>query len=133
EFRYIWLEPGHQEDDIICTLVYTHLRPYRSPVSYEAVSYCWGDVDDTVDITIRCPTSKRRRHSTTTIAQKFRITRNLEALLRAFRYENGTRVLWVDAICINQGDPEEKPHQVGSMGKIYASSTGVLVWLGNKD
>lgn len=43
------------------------------------------------------------------------------------------RVLWVDAICINQSNPDEKNHQVRQMYRIYSSASRVLIWLGNAD
>ncbi|KAB8205093.1 heterokaryon incompatibility protein-domain-containing protein [Aspergillus parasiticus] len=39
--------------------------------------------------------------------------------------------LWVDAVCINQSDDEEKTEQVKMMGKIYAQSQEVVVYLGD--
>jgi hypothetical protein len=39
-------------------------------------------------------------------------------------------MLWVDAICINQGNNEERAQQVQLMAKIYSRATRVLVWLG---
>ncbi|KAH7625119.1 hypothetical protein B0T09DRAFT_369600, partial [Sordaria sp. MPI-SDFR-AT-0083] len=42
------------------------------------------------------------------------------------------RTIWIDAICINQGDNEEKGHQVQSMAKIYAKASRVIVWLGKE-
>jgi hypothetical protein len=40
------------------------------------------------------------------------------------------RILWIDAICINQEDNAEKGQQVQSMAKIYAKASRVIVWLG---
>lgn len=40
------------------------------------------------------------------------------------------RILWIDAIYINQANDKEKGHQVESMAKIYAKASGVIVWLG---
>lgn len=40
------------------------------------------------------------------------------------------RVLWVDALCINQGDEVEKSHQVRLMTEIYRSTWRGLAWLG---
>lgn len=39
-------------------------------------------------------------------------------------------MLWIDAICINQEDDDEKGQQVQSMAKIYAKASRVIVWLG---
>ncbi|KAK3366273.1 heterokaryon incompatibility protein-domain-containing protein [Lasiosphaeria ovina] len=57
------------------------------------------------------------------------IKRNLYAALKRLRYGALDRILWVDAICINQGDDEEKNLQVRSMARIYAYATRVVVWL----
>jgi hypothetical protein len=43
------------------------------------------------------------------------------------------RVLWIDAICINQQDDEEKAHQVQMMRQIYSLAKDVVVWLGEND
>ncbi|KAF2034959.1 HET-domain-containing protein, partial [Setomelanomma holmii] len=121
QIRYIAVDPGHHEEPVSCFLGYTNLRRRRKRkrIHYEAVSYCWGEVSDTVEISLRCARRK--------------VTRNLETLLRAFRRPGKHRVLWIDAICINQGDNLEKTHQVGSMGSIYKSASRVLVWLGEAD
>lgn len=41
-------------------------------------------------------------------------------------------VLWVDAVCINQNDNEEKSKHVKSMGRIYAGARTVRIWLGDE-
>ena len=43
------------------------------------------------------------------------------------------RVLWIDAICIDQSNTEERNHQVSLMGKIYSQARKVVVWLGLPD
>lgn len=39
-------------------------------------------------------------------------------------------LLWIDAICIDQGNVTEKNHQVQRMGVIYAGVKMVMIWLG---
>ena len=46
------------------------------------------------------------------------------------RHESQPRLLWVDAICINQTDKDEQSRQVQCMGDIYAGAKKVLVWIG---
>ena len=46
------------------------------------------------------------------------------------RLEDRERVLWIDAVCIDQTSNEEKSHQVGLMSKIYSLGKCNLVWLG---
>lgn len=58
------------------------------------------------------------------------MTVSLGTALQAFRHSEDVRILWADAICVNQEDPEEKNSQFSMMGKIYRSASRVLVWLG---
>ena len=46
---------------------------------------------------------------------------------------NGMKALWIDAICINQGDLQERSAQVQNMGKIFAESKTLIIWLGEPD
>ncbi|KAL3293085.1 het domain protein, partial [Colletotrichum asianum] len=57
------------------------------------------------------------------------ITANLHAALARLQDPFLERVIWVDAICINQKDADEKGHQVQLMAEIYARASGVVVWL----
>lgn len=56
---------------------------------------------------------------------------NLEKALRHLRDHASGRILWVDAICINQSDEEEKLSQVQSMGSVYREAVEVRIWLGS--
>ena len=38
--------------------------------------------------------------------------------------------LWIDALCIDQSDAEERMHQVRIMARIFGGAREVLVWLG---
>jgi hypothetical protein len=58
------------------------------------------------------------------------VTPNLETALRYLRYEDRPRVLWVDAVCINQNDLAERKAQVLVMGDIYTMAQTTLSWLG---
>lgn len=63
---------------------------------YEALSYVWG------------PTSPAERMVLD--GKEINITPNLASALRQLRWPSSKRLLWVDALCINQGDLEEKAH-----------------------
>lgn len=56
---------------------------------------------------------------------------NLREALERLRDPVLERVIWIDAICINQGDTEEKSRQVQVMSMVYAKAIRVVVWLGN--
>lgn len=83
---------------------------------YDCLSYVWGDVKVTEPIIVN--------------DQVLHITRNLVRCLRHLRHQNKGLVLWVDAVCINQGDLEEKSTQVAMMGEIYSRCSTVFLWLG---
>ena len=44
-----------------------------------------------------------------------------------------SRLLWIDAICINQADFDERVAQIKIMRQIYQSASSVVVWLGDDD
>lgn len=50
--------------------------------------------------------------------------------LKYLRRTDGPRILWIDALCINQQDDVEKGVQVTMTGDIYRNATRVVVWLG---
>ena len=83
---------------------------------YEALSYVWGDPDKTLPILIN-------EHC-------FNITVNLYAALLRLRNRSFERIIWVDAVCINQGCKQEKERQIQSMAKICGQANRVIIWLG---
>ncbi|KAM0541958.1 hypothetical protein ACHAPJ_013020 [Fusarium lateritium] len=87
----------------------------QNPV-YEALSYCWGDSTQLREI--KC------NH------QEFQVTGSLFSALQHLRNEHSERTLWVDAICINQKDLEERQSQVLLMKDIYTKSNRAVIWLG---
>ncbi|KAI1404341.1 HET-domain-containing protein [Hypoxylon fuscum] len=113
EIRVLALLPGKSRDPIKCAL---HTVSLDDVPDFEALSYVWGDATEKKSITVD--------------GEEFSATTNLEAALRAFRQPSKRRMLWVDAICINQDDVQEKNIQVPQMGRLYSTAKTVLVWLG---
>jgi hypothetical protein len=129
DIRYLRLNAGRPGQSISCTLGYTTLdTASANHTPYVAVSYCWGDVTDTIEIELAAPTADGIY-----VHHPYRITRNLHAALLALRFTHRSRVLWVDAVCISQNDPKEKTHQVGLLSYIFSSAEEVVVWLGEED
>ena len=60
------------------------------------------------------------------------VTENLSLALKALRYPDKKRTLWVDALCINQDNIFDRNQQVQSMRHIYARASCVLIWLGEE-
>ncbi|KAI1353981.1 heterokaryon incompatibility protein-domain-containing protein [Xylaria sp. FL0043] len=58
------------------------------------------------------------------------IGHNLALALRYLRSANHPLTLWVDAVCINQSNIDERNAQVALMALIYSCATAVVAWLG---
>jgi hypothetical protein len=119
-FRLIELQPGKDEDSIIVHLLSSRLS--ESP-SFEALSYVWGYPDVVVPIKVVVPGS---------IAEfiDLPITTNCYMALKRLREPDTTRMLWIDAIAINQHLIPERNHQLGLISQIYSRATRVVVYLG---
>lgn len=120
EIRLILLHPGSGKSDLLCELVPVRLK--EKP-SYEAVSYTWADSNG--------DSSLCRNIFTTSPRRKLRIARNCEAALRNFRDTKTKRYLWVDSVCIDQHNVQERNSQVKMMTDIYSGAIRVLVYLDN--
>ena len=59
-----------------------------------------------------------------------RITGRLDSALRYLRDKTLPRLLWIDAICINHDDVEDRGPHVAWMGEVYQQATRVVVFLG---
>jgi hypothetical protein len=49
-------------------------------------------------------------------------------MLKYLREGEGYRNIWIDAVCINQADNEERGKQAAMMGGVYACADCVLIW-----
>lgn len=99
---------------------------WHVPSSNEALSYSWGTADSEEYIHITDPAST---HNT---PPWLKIRKDLATALRHLRYPDRSRTLWIDAICINQADVEERGRQVKRMSQIYPLSEKVIIWLGSE-
>jgi hypothetical protein len=59
------------------------------------------------------------------------ITQNLFKVLQRFRHRLDVKLLWADALCINQKDNDDKAQQIPMMSSIYRGARLVLAWLGD--
>ena len=89
---------------------------------YDALSWCWGTEEESAWISIR--------KNGTQYAKAVRPT--LIAALRALRHSVYDRTIWIDAICIDQCNYEERNHQVEMMAEIYSKADCVRIWLGSR-
>jgi hypothetical protein len=113
--RIIRVHPDLQDGFIYCEIEHSTTR-----ATYSALSYTWGSVSDETETVL-------------IDGYAFSVRRNLYDFLRYVRKNHARKPLWIDAICINQSDIEEKNIQVKMMARIYTSTKEVLVWLGQRE
>ncbi|KAJ3572309.1 hypothetical protein NPX13_g5090 [Xylaria arbuscula] len=112
QVRVVEICPGSLDDPIECNLKVRSIKDDGIP---EALSYVWGTEMSHEDILVDL--------------QLFSVTRNLFEILRSLRHPNTTRTIWIDAICINQSDFEEKGRQVRLMRDIYSNANRTVIYL----
>jgi hypothetical protein len=117
QIRLLHLAPSKdRRRTITCQFSIISLSHGTQQDKYEALSYAWGD-----------PIFNR---SIKLADAHFPITTNLKVILRALRHATQERVLWIDAVCIDQYNIQERSHQVSRMNDIYSQAANVIVWLG---
>ena len=146
QIRLLHLQPATQKNfDIVCSLETVSLNDKDR--SFAALSYTWGVGEPRFEIKLQTlglgsetnlpykPGSKwgTARRGLGLGLKRFYITYNLDLALRHFRDPYETMILWVDALCINQGDDDEKSMQVKRMADIYSKAEEVNIWLGEDD
>lgn len=111
--RLAVLQPGTRDSSVRVKLVH---KTFAEKPKYEALSYTWGRPDVVKGIKLN--------------GTRVEVRENLWYALVHLRSATEERYLWIDAICINQADLEERSEQVQLMTHIYSRATKVLVWLG---
>lgn len=109
----------HPDDDLKCDLEVVSLLSDPKP-SFEAISYCWAEVLGTSHLIVD------GKHVDNAPASAVKV-------LRRFRLRTDVRTFWIDAICIDQNNLDERSQQVALMGDVYGKSSLTLIWLGDED
>jgi hypothetical protein len=130
--RLLEIEKGRGSAPVLAHLHLTRLETVCQdfPQGYEALSYVWGNQHD-VSLHTHLNEDVELRLNGETVTQK--IMPNLRKALRRVRLSNRSRVVWADAICINQDDEKERGHQVRLMREIYKNAKNVVVFLGSEE
>jgi hypothetical protein len=111
--RVLVIEPGQCNEPIQCSMQEMDID---NPLMYTALSYTWGTPDGKITIEVD--------------GQSFMITDNLWHALLHIRLTDRPLVIWIDALCINQDDFDERNHVVRRMKDIYERAASILAWLG---
>ena len=146
--RLLELQVENNSSHIQCTI--KRFKLHSAP-PYLAVSYVWGPAEPCKEISLNGMAFKIRQnlyHFLGRLQEHFKssltdkeanIHKSFPEYLRPTQVQNWStqqqveqRLLWIDAICVNQGDDEEKTHQVRQMAGVYKQAHCVLVWLGEE-
>jgi hypothetical protein len=145
--RLMRLLPCSAADDPIQCHIFEYRLDYlgdgcgRIP-SFDALSYAWGstrkpwcisvrDMDHPFDDSTIGSSPSTLLPVTASLYEALCRLREMRVLaMQRYSEVYSNRFLWVDAVCINQEDSDEKSHQVGRMAEIYAAAARVVVWLG---
>lgn len=125
EIRLLVIHPGKLHDPIFCSLVHHELSAEEN-LDFEALSYCWGNINDRTFVLL-----KPSVEDGDSPKGKLVLPRTAEAAIRQLRRnDDRVRRVWIDAVCINQLDLEERAQQVSIMSEIYSKAQRVVIWLG---
>jgi len=113
--RLLQLLPGSRDDPIQGSLLFAS---FDSNPDYEALSYAWGSSD--------------MHYHICTDDGTIPVTASVHSALTRLRLQDRIRMLWIDALCINQKDNNEKSEQILLMPKIYALASRAVVHLGEE-
>ena len=130
--RLLQLEPGVLGAPVSVQLLRYKLGTPETP-PYEALSYVWGTqlCPNQILVTKHCNTDSDWQQRQT-CKVRVSITFNLDVALRMLRSTTQPRLLWIDSLCIDQGNDVEKASQVAQMGQIYAHATQVVISVGEE-
>ncbi|KPM37853.1 hypothetical protein AK830_g8696 [Neonectria ditissima] len=90
---------------------------FRNCPDYVALSYVWGTDEAGSLITVN--------------GRRLSVRSNLLAALKQMRDDlDHTTYIWIDAICIDQSNMDEKSYVVRHMGAIFQRARHIYAWLG---
>ncbi|CAI6095947.1 unnamed protein product [Clonostachys chloroleuca] len=113
--RVITIRPSMGDEILSCILDTVDLDNIEKP--YEAISYQWGS-------------PKVSKTPISISGKEVFISATLTDILMRLRFHDRVRIVWADALCINQGDHAERQQQVGLMRRVYSQASRVVICLG---
>lgn len=115
-----------------------HISLLAEPITpFNAISYCWGTNPATEQIRINDQTFHVPATAVAALRGIFLSDHEIpsESISatedRTYHTREALAIpVWIDALCINQADMQEKGAQISLMGDIYSLAEKVLIWLG---
>jgi hypothetical protein len=112
--RVLELQPGQRSDPFQGKFIIANVD---SNFEYDALSYMWGDATPADRVVV----------DGAAIPTAWNLTRALE-YLRDFARSEPLRI-WIDAVCIDQNNIEERNEQVAMMRTLYHNASCVRIWI----
>ena len=139
--RLVQLRPGAEEDNIHVSIhthpLYQQADGQGDDYTWRALYYAWGSTEYMEPIYVDLSLERGPEQSQDSPVPVIYVTKALCEALRHYRYSYEDRMLWNDAICIDQGTSaaavNERQYQVRHMAEIYLRADGVELWLGLGD
>ncbi|KAK0753710.1 heterokaryon incompatibility protein-domain-containing protein [Schizothecium vesticola] len=120
QIRVLVVKPGAPEADLQASFEYISIDDMLDDkTGYHALSYYWGAPSETAPILIEAGE----------VIDRVGISQTLNRAIRRLRDPQEPLRIWIDALCINQNDLEERAQQVSMMGSVYTHAKRVHVWL----
>ncbi|KAI1262300.1 heterokaryon incompatibility protein-domain-containing protein [Xylariaceae sp. FL1019] len=126
--RILKLAPGDFSDPLVGTLTPV---TFREKPRYIALSYTWGgSYPDNSTLSISYGGSADDPIILKIDNESLQVSHNLCLALLHLRSPAHAVNLWVDAVCINQANMDERNQQVSLMSFIYNRAIKVISWIG---
>ncbi|KAL8964622.1 MAG: hypothetical protein Q9183_004327 [Haloplaca sp. 2 TL-2023] len=137
-FKLLRILPSNERDseslatsiDIECDLLVADLS---DAPRYEALSYTWGSTIQDQPIKIHFGPNVPPNQSAVFKTEEILVTKHLHSAIRRLRQPTHSRTVWVDQLCINQTNIQERNAQVRLMAEVYRKAERTVVWLGEAD
>ncbi|KAK0383633.1 hypothetical protein NLU13_9544 [Sarocladium strictum] len=111
--------------------------------TYIALSYTWGPAQASspastpdlagLSLSPRTPGTPPHHDTINLNSCTFNVLPNLHTALQYVVYARPGQYIWVDSICINQADPDERAAQVSIMDTVYTAAAETVIWLGEEN
>ncbi|KAM3415986.1 hypothetical protein BST61_g9475 [Cercospora zeina] len=127
QIRLLWIHAGEKDEEIRCTVSIWNLK---DAPEFRAISYTWGSPGLKASVSVTAITPSSGRNALDLVVE---VRENARYALWQARLHHPDSYIWIDSLCINQTDLQEKSAQVAMMAKIYASALAVLACIGPGD
>jgi hypothetical protein len=121
EIRYVQILAGTDNAPLCCKIVHHTLQ--NNELEYTALSYTWGDSEETFEVACESTSS----------GIYLKVTKNCYLAMKRLRDNDKSTSIWIDAICIDQSNIAERNFLVAIMDQIYAKATNTVVYLGEEE